>query len=464
MIKILFVDDEWESAEWDETFAPLQHHNIEVVYEADGGKTTQILREQPDIKLLLLDLQFPWQSRQGEDILREVKGGFPELPVIIFTVVEEVEKAIDCMEKGAHFYFVKSEYLDLQQLAFQIMMVVKQADLLQENRLLREENAFGDMVGKSSAFNEVKRVITQVAETDATVLITGETGTGKELAARAIHQLSKRKDKLFVPINCAAIPKELIESELFGHERGAFTDATRRKEGKFKVADKGTIFLDEIGDMSQEMQVKLLRVLQEREFEMVGGTETIEVDVRVIAATNKDLHAEVEAGNFRQDLFYRINVVLIELPSLRERKKDIPLFVNTFIHKFNRKHNRSISGIIDDALKLLTVYNWPGNIRELENLIERALVLRSPDDTRDLQRSDFPGLSKVTPSLPAHQPDISLKNEISVVWTPDGGKTLSDIEQEIIQQALLYTDKNQTRAANLIGMPYATFRRRLENC
>jgi len=462
MIQILFVDDQWRTDFFEELYSPsLRQYDIEVMYEEEGGKTLSILEERSEIKLLLLDLLFPNQRKQGETILQEVKANFSDLPVIVLTNLNEVPKAVECIKLGAYFYFVKPPHLDFAQLAHQILNAVQHAEILRENRLLKS-SAYREIVGQSPAIKKVMELIPRIATTDSTVLITGETGTGKEIIAETIQQLSKRKDKPFVKVNCGALVETLLESELFGHERGAFTGATMRKEGKFKLADKGTIFLDEIGDMSKEMQSKLLRVLQEKEFERVGGTETIKVDVRVIAATHKDLQAEVKDGNFREDLFYRINVVSIKLPSLRERKEDIPLFVNTFIHKFNRKNNRSISGISDDALKLLTEYNWPGNIRELENLIERASVLRSPDDTRDLQPSDFSGLSTVTPSLPAHQPDISPKTEFSVVWTPGDEKTLSDIEQEIIKQALRYTGGNQTQAAKLIGMAYSTFNRWLD--
>lgn len=462
MTKILFVDDEWKSQRWHKTFRPLEQHSIEIIYEEDGSKTNQILREQPDIKLLLLDLRFDGQSKQGEDILREVKGEFPELPVIIFTVIDEVQKAIDCMKKGADFYFVKSKYLDQQQLAFQIRILVTRAAILRENQLLREERAqaLGKMIGQSHVFKQMMQSIARVAKTNSTVLITGETGTGKELVARAIHQLSERKDKPFVPVNCAAIPDTLIESELFGHEKGAFTSATNRRAGKFEIADGGTIFLDEIGEMKPDMQVKLLRVLQEREFERVGGTKPIKVDVRVIAATNKDLETEMKAERFREDLHYRINVFSIPTPPLRERKEDIPLFVDAFISEINREMKRSILGIAPDALELLKKYDWPGNIRELRNYIERAFIEAS--DAQYLQTVHFPSLLPTPPPQSLPPSEEPQKRDEFFIRLPRGCTKMEDIKKEVILQALQHANGNQREAAKLIGMPDSTFRRRVK--
>ena len=328
-----------------------------------------------DLDLVLTDMKMPKMS--GIELLDELHRLYPDLPVIIMTAFGTVEKAVTAMKKGAFDYILKPFKND--EILVTIAKALEHRHLLLTNRLLYQElekkYGFPNIVGESRVMQEILALVKRVASSKATVLVTGESGTGKELVARAIHQCSNRAQKPFISVNCAALTETLLESELFGHERGAFTDAVAMRKGRFELADGGTLFLDEVAEMSQALQAKLLRVLQEMEFERVGGNRTIKVDVRVVAATNRDLKEEVEAGRFREDLFYRLNVVHLQVPPLRQRQEDIPLLAAHFVKKYVQENVRGKIRLTPEALKVLVQYAWPGNVRELENVMERAVIL-----------------------------------------------------------------------------------------
>jgi DNA-binding NtrC family response regulator len=370
--KLLFVDDHWQEEQAHLANLPKE---IEVTYEATGERALQHLKATPSIRTVLLDLQFDGQLKQGEQILNEIKEHFPEIPVIILTSMQSVELALRlCLrEKKAYDYFVKSD-IDADRFRICIENAIRRHEL--ETDAFRRTDK-GLILGNSSALEAALRLALRAANVDSTVLISGESGTGKELFARAIHLNSQRNGKPFLDINCGAIPSELIESELFGHERGAFTGAMDRRIGKIEAAHRGTLFLDEIGELAPAAQVKLLRVLQEREIRRVGDTTPINVDFRLIAATNRDLDAMVKEKTFREDLYYRINVIPIVLPPLRQRKEDIPTLAAHFIEKCNNE-NGSNRSLLPEAIETLQRYDWPGNIRELQNVIERSMVSSSP--------------------------------------------------------------------------------------
>ena len=341
---------------------------------SDGRKALETLSER-NIDLALLDIRLP--EINGMDVLKQIKGMDSSIPVIMLTAVKTVDSAVTAMKLGAYDYVIKP--FDIKELMLLIEKALEKRALEQENIYLKDElektGGFEKIIGKSEKMKEIFKLIKNVAKGDATVLITGESGTGKELVARAIHNQSKRAKKLFVPVNCAAIPENLLESELFGYEKGAFTGAYERHLGKFEIANGGTIFLDEISTMPMPMQAKLLRVLQERVIDRVGGTNQIEINVRVISATNSDLKQEVDSKKFRSDLFYRLNVIPMNIPPLRERTEDVPLLVDHFLEKYNKEFGKRITRVARDAMETLSSYPWPGNVRELENLIERIVVL-----------------------------------------------------------------------------------------
>ncbi len=341
---------------------------------ADGRSALEMISEK-NIDLALLDIRLP--EINGMEILRQIKNVDSTIPVIMLTAVKTVDSAVTAMKLGAYDYVIKP--FDIKELMLLIEKALEKRELERENTYLKTEiekaSGFEKIIGKSEKIKEIFAMIKNVAKGDSTILITGESGTGKELVARAIHNQSKRAKRLFVPVNCAAIPENLLESELFGYEKGAFTGAFERHIGKFEIAHGGTIFLDEISTMPMPMQAKLLRVLQEKVIERVGGTEQIPIDARVVSATNMDLKTEVESKKFRGDLFYRLNVIPINMPPLRERTGDVPLLVDYFLAKYNKEFGKKVISVTDSAMKALVAYSWPGNIRELENLIERLVVL-----------------------------------------------------------------------------------------
>jgi two-component system nitrogen regulation response regulator GlnG len=435
-------------------------------------KTNQVVTNlKPD--LVLLDLKLP--KINGLDILKELKKENPKLPVVIMTGYSSTETVIESMKEGAEDYIAKP--FQLEKLEEVINQVLKRKDfrLSFKAPLIKRidfDEATGEIVGQSPEIVEIAKLIGQVAGTDAPVLITGESGTGKELVARAIHSNSLRKDKPFLSINCAALTETLLESELFGHEKGAFTGAYTRKLGKFEQCNGGTIFLDEIADMSLLTQGKVLRVLQQQEFERVGGTQTVRVDVRVIAATNKSLVSCIKTNTFRVDLFYRLKVVSIHIPPLRERKSDVPLLINYFIKKYTAKSGKQVEGISKEALEFLTNYPWPGNVRELENNIYTAVVM-----------------SKEGILLPEHFPVFHEKgNKVNIDFQKikeDYSKIFSEVleplshrlfcasqgkvydhliwalEKSVISAVLKYTKDNQVKAAKLLGISRNTLRDRM---
>lgn len=445
--QVLVVDDEANIRRV--LSAQLAREGYEVHTAEDGERALAILREH-HIDLVITDLRMP--KMDGMALLRHAIEIDPDLPVVMLTAHGTVDNAVEALKTGAFDYITKPfDQTELRAIVAKGLRTrnLANAELGLDARAHVEGAKFG-IIGDSKPLQEMYSVIERVADTPTTVLITGESGTGKELVARALHENSSRRDKPFIKVNCAAIPKDLMESELFGYERGAFTGAVNAKPGRFELASTGTLFLDEIGEIPIEMQVKLLRVLQESEFERVGGIKTIQVDVRLVASTNRDLKKEIAAGAFREDLFYRLNVVPIELPSLRHRREDIPLLTQHFIQKFNERLNKSVAGIEKESLELLRQYSWPGNIRELENVIERAVLFC--DGTNITPADLSPEVRETqTPSCP---PVVSVSIEDAVL-SSDGLKeqvraARTRVERELIVRALEQTAYNVTHAARIL--------------
>ena len=405
------------------------------------------------VDLVLSDVKLPGMN--GLEFLQAVKRANAAIPVVMMTAYGSVENAVEAMKEGASDFVLKP--FSIEEIKLIVRKELEVQRLHEENRQLREalghRYQFENIVANSPTMQEVLATVEQVAPTNATVLLGGESGVGKDMIARAIHQHSHRVNGPFVKINCTAIPENLLESELFGYEKGAFTGAVTAKPGKFELADKGTIFLDEIGDMPGSLQVKLLRVLQEREFERLGGTKTIKVDVRVVAATNQDLRAALEQGTFREDLYYRLNVVPISIPPLREHKEDIPYLVDHFIKRFAESSGKSIEGITPDAMKLLVDFHWPGNVRELENIIERAVVMTAGPriDAGDI-RLDIAAPGSHASSQAAGAP--------AIMFLPEG-MTLEQFEDKLIREALQRAGGNKSQAARLLGLSRNALRYRL---
>ena len=376
---ILIIDDEKNIRSGLRSL--LEDENYEVREAADGETGLKLIKSEP-VDLVISDLRLPGIS--GEEVVETVHKQYPAVPVIVLTGHGTVDNAVDCMRRGAYDFLTKPLNFDrllllIQRSLDKRFLMRKQEELTRELSRLKERNRFEKLIGKSAPMRHIMEVIAQVAPTKTSVLITGESGVGKELVAQAIHALSERNRKEMISVHCAALSESLLESELFGHEEGAFTGAVSRRKGRFELADGGTLFLDEIGEINQSVQIKILRVLQERSFERVGGEKTIHTDVRVIAATNRNLTEEIRKGNFREDLYYRLNVVNIHVPPLRERQDDIPLLAVSFLHELSEENGKKIDGFDKKALSALYRYEWPGNVRELENCIERA-VLTATDD------------------------------------------------------------------------------------
>jgi DNA-binding NtrC family response regulator len=414
----------------------------------DATEALALLAAQP-VDLVLADVKMP--GINGLELVRQIHEFAPDLPCIVITGYGGAQQSVEALRAGAFWYLEKPfEQQHLDAVRRLVEQAIELGRLKAENRMLqhqlRSKYRFESIVGNSPALRAVLDVVAKVADTDSTVLVTGESGTGKELIARAIHYNSRRAERMFVTVNCGAIPGELLESELFGHVRGAFTNAVSHREGRFAVAHQGTIFLDEIGDMSPNLQVKLLRVLQDRSFEPVGSSKTVSVDVRVIAATNQDLETAIRERRFREDLFYRLNVIPIEVPPLRERREDIPLLLKHFLECASRDRTRPMPSLSAEVQERLLAHSWPGNVRELENVIERLVVLSGEDviGVADLPAS----LGRAGPPSPAapHLPPTGL-NFRDVV---------EDFETHLIVQALEQTHWNKNRAAQLLGMNRTT--------
>lgn len=447
METILIVDDEKNYLVVLSAF--LSGEGYETV-TADKAQRALEIVETTDLDLVLTDMKMP--SMDGIELLRRIKEKNPELPVVMMTAYGTVEKAVEAMQLGA-FNFVLKPFQN-EALIQIIRKAVSTYRVLKENRRLVEalesRYRFDNIIGKSKSMLAVFDIIQKVADTKATVLITGESGSGKELIAKAIHFNSPRRNNPFVAVSCAALSETLLESELFGHERGAFTGAAAMRKGRFELADGGTLFLDEIGDVPASVQVKLLRVLEEMTFERVGGTRTIAVDIRLIAATNKDLKSEVEEQRFREDLYFRLNVVHIVLPSLRERSEDIPLLAAHFVNKYAREANRGEVTISPEAMRFLCHHRWPGNVRELEHAIERAVLLSEGNEigVDDLPK-DLVGFADL--EIPIDWQDVSNLPE-----------TLDGIEKRLIQKALSMSNNVQARAAKLLGVTPSNLQYRLK--
>ncbi|MBI5591853.1 MAG: sigma-54-dependent Fis family transcriptional regulator [Deltaproteobacteria bacterium] len=442
METILIVDDEKNYPLI--LSAVLQDVGYETLTANSGMEALEILNHaNADVDLVLTDMKMPVMD--GIELLEKIKAINPHLPVMMMTAYGTVEKAVEAMQKGAYNYILKP--FDNEGLIIFVKKAIDMYQVVKENLRLRDvvetRYNFGNIVGKSKRMQEVFELIKKMAPSSATVLIEGESGTGKELVAKSIHFNSPRKDRPFIAVNCSALSENLLESELFGHEKGAFTGAIAMKKGRFELADGGTLFLDEIGELSQNLQVKLLRVLQERAFERVGGVKPVPVNIRIIAATNKNLKHETEQGRFREDLYYRLNVLYLALPPLRERVEDIRLLVDHMIEKYasERRPGQQVTGVDQEVDRLLYGYNWPGNVRELENAIERAMVL-CPGNI--IRVSDLPKEFKKSIGHSLHLDGISDNAKLY--------ETLDMVEKAMIERALAISRNVQSHAADLLGI------------
>ncbi|RKY93164.1 hypothetical protein DRQ15_00015 [candidate division KSB1 bacterium] len=428
--KILVIDNESRMCQLLKTALESEGYQVEIALD---GKQGMKIFAFDNFGLVITDLKMP--GKDGLQVLEEVKSQSPDTDVILMTAYATAQTAVEAMKKGAYDYLIKP--FDMEELKLKVRHIFEKKNLKRENiglkQILKEKYSFENIIGSSGKMQEVFRLVEKVCTEDTTVLIRGESGTGKELIAIAIHQNSPRVNKPFVAVNCAAIPENLLESELFGYEKGAFTGADKRKLGRFELAGEGTIFLDEIGDFSPALQAKLLRVLQTRQIERLGGTESIPIKARVIAATHQNLEELLKQGSFREDLYYRINVFPIFLPPLRERTEDIPALVEHFLKKYGKPQTQ----ITPEALKILIKYPWPGNVRELENVIERAIILSEGDKIRP---EDLP------PHLQQHK---STSQPIELL---EKGLSLREMEKQLLWQALEKAAGNKSQAAKLLGI------------
>ena len=439
---ILIIDDEKNIREGLAEALELDGYNTKT---AANGKEGLELVSHGDIDLVITDLRMDGLS--GEDVLKRVVTETPGIPVIVLTGHGSIDSAVDAMRNGAYDFLTKP--LNLDRLSLIVKRALQGRELAIRHRQLEDELAgkrtFESIIGKSQEMQKIFEMVRRAADTKASVLITGESGVGKELIANALHNLSSRRNKPFIKVHCAALSETLLESELFGHEKGAFTGASARKRGRFELAHGGTIFLDEIGEINQNVQIKILRVLQDKKFERVGGEETLEVDVRVIAATNRDLLQEIKEKRFREDLYYRLNVVHIHVPPLRERKEDLPLLTASFLSEFAKENGKHITGIDNQARAALYKYDWPGNIRQLRNCIESAVVMCA---SSVITCSDLP-------------PGIVTEGESNAVSVPLG-ITLADAEKILIQANLAANRGNKSKTADILGIGRKTLHRKID--
>lgn len=449
--KILVADDEKSMREFLDIM--LKKEGYKVTLASNGDEVMRLI-EKDIFDLALVDIRMPKQD--GISVLKKIKSFSPETVVIMITAYASADTAIKAMKEGAYDYITKP--FKIEEIKLIIQNALEKKHLQKENLLLkkvvRDRYHFDNIIGQSSRMMELYDLLEKVAPTKTNILITGESGTGKELVAKAIHYNSPRRDKPFVTLNCGAIPESLIESELFGHMKGAFTDAISTKKGLFEVADEGTLFLDEISELPLMMQVKLLRVLQDREFKRVGGTEDIRVDVRIISATNKDLEEAVREKQFREDLFYRLNVIQLKIPSLQDRKEDIPLLANYFLKKYSEELGKQITQISPDALRILLQYDYPGNVRELQNIIERAVALETSSELTAQNLSSY-----IEEQLPYKKKFFDLEIPTEGV---DLEKIVEDVERTLILKALERTNGIKKKAAELLHINFRSMRYRLE--
>ncbi|MGZ3539028.1 MAG: sigma-54-dependent transcriptional regulator [Thermodesulfobacteriota bacterium] len=449
--KILVADDEQSMREFLDIMLKKEGYKVSL---ASNGEEVVKLVENDLFDLVLLDIRMP--KLDGISALKKIKANSPETTVIMITAYASADTAIRAMKEGAYDYITKP--FKVEEIKLIIKNALEKKNLQKENILLkqvvRDRYHFGNIIGQSSKMAALYDLLEKVSPTKTNILIGGESGTGKELVAKAIHYNSPRKEKPFVTLNCGAIPESLIESELFGHMKGAFTDAIATKKGLFEVADEGTIFLDEISELPLLMQVKLLRVLQDKEFKRVGGTEDIRVDVRIISATNKDLEEAVKAKRFREDLYYRLNVIQIKLPPLRDRKEDIQILASHFLKKYSEELNKNIVKIAPEALQILLGYEYPGNVRELQNIIERAVAL---EGSQELTASHLSSYLNGQPLLKKGPVDIEIPNE-----GIDLEKMVEDLERTLLVKALDRTKGIKKKAAELLHINFRSMRYRLE--
>ncbi len=442
---ILVVDDEPSHRQMIEAVLSAEDYEV---HQAEDGRSAIATIEKKFYDLLIMDVRM--KDVGGIEALKEIKKISPGIPIIIMTAYASVGTAVDALKSGAYDYLTKP--LDIEELKILVAKALRHQELEKENVFLKERLNdrfdFSNIIGRSPAMSKLFETMALVAPSEATVLIVGESGTGKELIANAIHQNSPRSEKALIKVNCAALPETLLESELFGHEKGAFTGAVARRQGRFQLAHNSSIFLDEIAEMAPATQAKILRVLQEREFELLGSTQTIKVDTRVIAATNRNLEEEIQKGRFREDLYYRLNVVSVEVPPIRRRREDIPLLADFFLKQYAEKNQRLIKGFTPRATDLLMRYDWPGNVRELENIIERAVIMARGDVITPLE---FPNdLQKLDEALKASQIDLS------------PGRSLKEVEKDMILRTLDETGGNRTHAAKILGISRRTLQLKLK--
>jgi len=446
--RILVVDDERSMREFLEIFFRREGYEVAT---AENVEQALLAVEADDYDLVITDIQMP--DRSGLELLHEVRETSPETPVIMITAFATTENAIAAMKEGAHDYITKPFKVD--EIAVVVEKALEKKNLAFENRRLRtqlrSQVRSRQLIGTSQVMQRIYELIAQVAETKTNVMVCGESGTGKELVARAIHEQSDRAAQPFVAVNCAAIPENLLESELFGHVRGSFTGAVQNKSGLFEMADRGTLFFDEIGELSPPLQVKLLRAIQDKSIRRVGGTGDRRVDVRIIAATNRRLEEEVATGRFREDLYYRLNVIEIELPPLRDRVDDVPLLLHHFVEKYAAELGRTIRGFSDEVLEILSRYPFPGNVRELENIVERAVALARGEV---IDREALPP-TVLQPRESTHRSQIPAEGI-------DLDQTLNAYERSLIREALDRSGGVKKRAAQLLGISFRSFRYRLE--
>ncbi len=443
--KLLVVDDEASHRKMIEAVLSDEGYEIK---QADDGQVAIDAVENGFFDLILLDIRM--RKVGGIEALNRIKEISPGIPIIIMTAYASVDTAVDALKAGAYDYLTKP--LDIEELKILVQKALRFHQLEKENIYLKERLNdrfdFSNIIGHGPAMKKLFETMALVAPSDATVLIFGESGTGKELIADAIHQNSPRRERPFIKVNCAALPETLLESELFGHEKGSFTGAVARKQGRFQLAHKSSILLDEVAEMAATTQAKILRVLQEREFEPLGSTQTIKVDTRVIAATNKNLEEEIKAGRFREDLYYRLNVVGLEVPPIRERREDISLLTGFFLKRYAERNKRILKGFTPRAIDLLMRYEWPGNVREIENVVERAVIMARGEM---ITPAEFPEiLQQLDPEVKATYVNLS------------PGRTLKDVEKDMILRTLEETEGNRTHAAKILGISRRTLQLKLK--
>jgi len=446
--RILIVDDDLNHLKTLQTI--VRSWGYQVSTTDDGIKAVENVKEKP-FALILMDVRMAEMS--GIEALKQIKRYNPAIPILIMTAYSSVDSAVEALKAGAYDYLTKP--LDFEVLKISLSRTLEHSGLKAENATLRSKMSadyeLQNIIGRSLPMKALFDMMAMVAPSEATVLITGESGTGKELIAKSIHHNSLRKDRPLVVVNCAALTETLLESELFGHEKGAFTGADKRREGRFKQADKGTIFLDEISETSAAMQAKLLRVIQEREIQRVGGEETLRVDVRIVAATNRNLEDEVKNGKFREDLFYRLNVVTLRLPPLRERQDDIPLLAQHFLEKYAKKNHKQVKGISPLAMDMLLKYAWPGNVRELENVIERAVIFLADEH---ITEKELP--STITEAYAEKSDWVATSASVAA------NRPLDEVEKEAILATLEDSGRNKSETARRLGITRKTLHKKLK--